>query len=875
MTLAIGSRLGAYEILNLLGAGGMGEVYRARDSRLEREVAVKLVSPSLSSDPDALARFEREARLIASLNHPNVAVIYGIEGEGADRILVLELVEGETLAERIAAGPVAIAEALEIGRQIAAAAHEKGVVHRDLKPANVRITREGRVKVLDFGLAKSVSSEALDSGSLTRATDSSTQPGSILGTPAYMSPEQARGKPIDRRTDLWSLGCVLYEALTGRRAFPGETASDSIAAILERDPDWAALPPETPESVRRLLRRCLEKDANRRIRDASDARLEIEAGLTLSSGSGASDTASRSRPPSRLASLLRPITSLLGGRAVRSDSPPPVSRLRLSQVTFAEGIEGFPAWSPDGSRLAFSREVGPVRLIVVKNLSTGEERDVTASSSDDVQPGWSADGRKLLFVRSREPGRHLEPADVFGEYGGTDVWSIDLAGGRETRLIEKAANPSVSPDGRRIAVDASWAGPRRLWIVDERGRNPEQATSDQSEAVAHVRPRWSPDGRSLVFQNIERTRFDVRVVELGSKKLSWVTHDHLQDICPVWSPSGEFLYFSSYRSGGLNIWRVPVGSEGSPRGPLQQLTTGAGQDVEPAISSDGRRLAFSILKQNANLWRLPVSPDSGRPTGPPEKVLASTREDSRGAWSADARKIAFNSDRSGEMNVWILDLADGSLRQATRGAGGDFQARFSPDGREVVFFSSRSGSADIWSTDIATAKLKRLTRGDSIDVNPAFSPDGRSIAFMSDQGGRLEVWIMDASGGNRRRLTDLGVMGHFLAWTRDGASIVFRSPSGPASYRISATGGEPQALPEVVGGAHMSLSPDGSRIMDVLAHKTLWVSPLEGGHPEKIFEFDDPDVRIDYPNWSPDGRWILFDRFRPQGADIWMMEDFE
>ncbi|HMF09992.1 MAG TPA: hypothetical protein VKJ00_12705, partial [Thermoanaerobaculia bacterium] len=266
----------------------------------------------------------------------------------------------------------------------------------------------------------------------------------------------------------------------------------------------------------------------------------------------------------------------------------------------------------------------------------------------------------------------------------------------------------------------------------------------------------------------------------------------------------------------------------------------------------------------------------GLPTGPPEKVVTSSREDSRGAWSRDMQRLAFNSDRAGEMNIWVARLEDGATRAVTEGPGGDFQPRFSPDGDRIVFFSTRSGNVDVWVAEVETRRARRLTRGASIDVNPIFSPDGTRIAYMSDREGRPEVWVMQADGSGARQLTQIGVMGHFLAWTPDGASILFRAASGATRvWKVAASGGDPVEHPEVVGGSHLSLSPDGTRVMDVLAHKTLWVSPLSGSGPEKVFEFEDPDVRIDYPMWSPDGRWVLFDRFRPQGGDIWMMEDFE
>jgi eukaryotic-like serine/threonine-protein kinase len=873
MALQSGTRLGSYEILAPLGAGGMGEVYRARDASLGREVAIKILPSGLAADTESLARFEREARLLASLNHPGIATIHGIErGEGGP-FLVLELVEGETLGERLTAGPLPVPEALKVCRQIAdalAAAHDRGVVHRDLKPANVKITPEGRVRVLDFGLAKGAAPFSGSGNSLspTVGADTATKTGMILGTPAYMSPEQARGKPVDKRADVWSFGCVLYETLTGRRAFDGETASDCIAAILEHEPDWKALPAATPNAAKQVLRRCLEKDANRRLRDLGDAALEIEAALATPDA--------RSAGPSRgLSSLLRPLTSLFSSarpaeRAAERTPP------RLSQLTFDEKIEQFPAWSPDGTRIVFSREAGPVRRLFVRDVASGAERAVADDRFDNIQASWSLDGGTILFARSQEPGRKLEPRDVFGQYDGADIWALEVESGRATKLIENAANPSWSPDGKQIAVDASWAGPRRIWMADRRGRNPQQATSDTSEAVVHVRPRWSPDGKRLVFQNIERTKFDIRVVDLASQQLSWITNDHVQDICPVWSPSGSFLYFSSYRSGGLNIWRVSVGADGSPSGALQQLTSGAGQDVEAAISRDGRRLAFTILKQNADLWRLPVAPESGRVTGPPEKLITSSREDSRGSWSADGQSLAFNTDRSGEMNIWIRGPGQEPPKAVTRGSGGDYQPRFSPDGRQIAFFSSRAGNPSVWTADIESGRLRRLTTGSSIDVNPAFSPDGSGIAFMSDRSGRLEVWWMKADGSSPRQLTEVGVMGHFLVWTPDGGAILFRCPSGkPRTLQVGLTGGEPQELAEVIGGAHMSLSPDGSRVMDVLAHKALWVSPLDSGQPERVFEFEDPDVRIDYPLWSPDGRWVLFDRFRPQGGDVWVMEGFK
>ena len=353
---------------------------------------------------------------------------------------------------------------------------------------------------------------------------------------------------------------------------------------------------------------------------------------------------------------------------------------------------------------------------------------------------------------------------------------LDLDTKKESKLIEKAFNPDISGDGKRIAVDASWAGPRRIWSVDRLGQNPQQLTSDSSEGINHVRPRWSPDGARIAFQNIERTKFDVKVADVAGGRQTWVTNDAVQDLNPVWSASGHYIYFSSYRGGGINIWRAMMSQTALVAGPPQQMTNGAGQDVEISISPDGKRLAFSILPpQNADIWRLPVSPSTGQPSGEPREVITTTREDSRGAWSPDGTMLAFNSDRTGEMNIWLHYLETGQSRQLTKGEGGDFQANWSPDGKKIVFFSSRAGTADIWGVDIESGELTRLTETDSVNVNPFFSPDGKLIAYNSDQTGRPELWIMNADGSEPRQLSSSGVMGHFMRWSKNSREIVFRS----------------------------------------------------------------------------------------------------
>ena len=852
----------------------MGEVYRARDTTLQREVALKFLPPAIEGDPEQLARFQREARLLASLNHPNIGAIHGFEEIDGLHFLVLELVPGMTLEAMLARGPLDRGTALRIMAQVAEAleaAHNTGIAHRDLKPGNIMVTGDGKVKVLDFGLAKALEQGALpESATMT----SNTIPGHILGTPAYMSPERLRGEPADKRADIWAFGCTLYEALSGARPFAGRTTADMLASVLDREPQWDTLPASTPPELQRVLRHCLDKDPGRRLRDAGDLRLQLEDAQAAALPRG------KAGSPWLIPALLIAIVAvivmagLFVWRGAESSLPHPV----LSQVTFAEGIEEYPAWSPDGKQIAYVAQAGQARKIFRKALASGQDVQVTHGDYDELQPAWSPDGRYILFIRARQPGQKLQPGDVFGQFDDADVWRSELASGQESKLIENAFNPAYSFDGKHIAVDASWAGPRRIWIVDSEGHNPQQATTDTSEEVTHVAPQWSPDGNRIVFQNIARTKFDIRVVNLASKQMGWITNDFFENLRPAWAPSGKYIYFSSaYRGGGWNIWRARVSSDGNLSGPLQQVTTGSGQDVELAISSDGTRMAFAILRQNADIWRLPVSPETGMATGEPEQVIGTTREDSRGAWSPDQSAIAFNSDRGGDMNIWVYSLKDGSTRQVTAGRGGDFQANWSPDGKRIAFFSSRSGTPNIWVADVATGQLTQLTKNSGININPFFSPDGSRIAYQSDRSGRNELWVMNSDGIGQHRLTNTGTGGHFMRWTNSGDAIIFRCLCGGklATMKISANGGEAQPFVEQMGGSHMSFSPDRSRMMDVVGHKVLWVTPVQGAPPQKVFEFPDPSVRIDYPVWSPDGKWVLFDRLKPQGGDIWMMEGFE
>jgi eukaryotic-like serine/threonine-protein kinase len=840
--LAPGTRIGSYEIVAQLGAGGMGVVYRARDVRLGRDVAIKLLPEKSVSDSGAIARFRLEAQAASALNHPHILTIYDV-GETDEspprRYIAMEYIAGETLRAHIARRRD-VAETLELLIQIGeglAKAHEADIVHRDLKPDNIMVTADGYAKILDFGLAKLTDARrGVDPDGTTQVAPV-TEEGVAVGTPQYMSPEQLTGAPVDHRSDIFAFGAVAYEALTGRRAFSGAMLAETVHKIASVDPPpLRSIDERIPPDLQRVVSRCLAKQPAARYGAMRDAVAELR----------------------RVRDRMR--------------APAPHFR-RLTQLTFARAIEQFPALSPDGRQLVFSREIGRVRKLILSEPAESSERQLTRGNFDDTQPAWSPDGRTLLFVRAIDEGERFEPADVFGRYIGGNIWHLDVESGKEMRLIDDAYNPDWSRDGTRIAFDASWSGPRRIWIADARGRNAQQVTTDDSEAISHVRPRWSPDGTKIVFQNIEVTRSDIRVVDVASRAAKSITDDFVLDVYPVWSFDGASIFFSSYRTGGINIWNIPVDLDGTPAGPMQQITAGPGHDVDLDVPRSDGRLVFAILKQNAELWRLPVDPATGDAAGPPEQVMAASRENTRGAWSPDGSRIAFGSDRGGEMNLWLLTLRDGKTRRLTSGPGGDYQPNWSPDGRSLVFFSARAGAIDIWRYDFDGEVLTRLTGGEGININPFFSPDGQHVAFMSDRDGRMEVFVMNGDGSGVRQVTSCGAMGHFVRWTADSTRVIFRCPSTKKTMSVSIDGGEPEPTAEVIGGAHMSLSPDHAAIMDVLGHRTLWCSPLDGRPPRKVFEFDDPESRIDYPVWSPDGRWILFDRFLPQGGDVWAVEE--
>jgi Tol biopolymer transport system component len=852
----------------------MAVVYRARDLRHNRTVAIKVLRPDVAA-AIGTDRFLREIQFAARLFHPHILML--IDSGTANGLLyyVMPYVDGESLRDRINRDiRLSVDNAVTVAKQCAAAltyAHEQGIVHRDIKPENI-LFEAGHAVIADFGIARAL--EVAGGERLTRT-------GVTLGTPAYVSPEQAAGEQdVGPAADIYALGLVLYECLVGHPPFHGGSAQSIVARhVTELPTPVSQLRPETPAHVANTIDRALRKNPAERFASAADFAAALAPPLLEA-------TSRRSRAATF--ALAGAILLLVGLSAYLLLRPAQVQRdgdmnalapgaaHRLTQLTFADGVEQWPTWSPDGKRVAFVGESAQFRKIFVRDTGNDEDRQITTGTQDDIQPSWSADGSRLAFVRARQPNGKLEPTDINGWYNeGGDVWLVDVTTARVGRIVEDAFGPSFSPSGDRLAFDAAWSGARRIWISDAAGRNARPITTDSSEAVVHSEATWSPDGRLIAFRRIEKAASDIGVVDVATQQLHWVTRDNVLDMNPIWSPSGDALYFSSARGGGINIWRISVSARGAPTGQPQQLTTGAGDDITPAPSPDGTRLTFSVRGFDSDVWRLPVDPVTGRPRGAAEAVSRTTRVESRGSWSPDMARIAFNSDRRGDMNLWVRDLASGAEQQLTRGPGGDYQANWSPDGRAIAFFSARSGNADIWSVPATGGAPVQLTTDRATDTNPFYSPDGKSIAFMSDRRGRLEVWLMNADGTSQRPVSDLRAYGgHFIAWAADGRSVVVpvETVGERKIVQVSLADGTTTEFPPILSGGHMSWSPNHRSIMDVRGHRDLWVYPLDGRAAYKVFDFGTSEVRIDYPVWSPDGRWVLFDRAQPSGGDVWMLE---
>ena len=865
MAFTPGTRLGVYEITAPIGEGGMGQVFRARDTKLDRDVAIKILPEAFAHEVDRLARFQREAKTLASLNHPNIAAIYGVEESGGITALVMELVEGKDLSQLIAHGAIPIDEAVPIAKQIAEAleaAHEQGIIHRDLKPANIKIRPDGRAKVLDFGLAKALIAETASASvdNTPTLTAHATKMGMIIGTAAYMSPEQARGKPVDKRSDIWAFGCVLYEALTGRRVFAGETVTDIITAVVKNEPEWSALPSDTPAHIRTLLLRCLQKDPRRRLRDIGDARLELE------DPTAHPPAVARVRP-SRASRLLWFVagsfvasTFLVGIRQLGRGQEHPARVVELHKFTASVGLEESPVFSADGRSIAFVAPANGHRQIWVQLLAGGTALQLTRDAIDHLQPRWTLDSAAVVYF--------IASAGGAGE--GT-LWEVPALGGPPRRIATATSGGDLSHDGKRLAVFQLDAGRTVLSIIMRDGSSATRTTT-LPVGFIYLNPRWSPDDRWIAFQRSDPAEFNHYVAVIpakGGEPRDIARGDALGGL--AWTPDGSGVVYSSSQGSTvlypptMNLRMAPLNGGGD-----QQLTFGDDSFVQPDIDASGV-LTVSRVKSVSNLWKIPVT---GAPAENARTATRITRQTSAAqvpSLSPDENEIVYLSDNGGHGNLWIAATDGSEVRQLT--FEGDAKVSigvpvWSPTAGTISFIMSRGGTGIQWLINRDGSGLRQFVTG----LWPHWSPDGRWLYHVVARDNTYIIQKTSPDGGEPITVRTDDVVAPMLG--RDG-TLFFASPTrrtnGPWEWNLRKARPETAAaidlvkvsgsrIPVRMSAFNPTLSPDEKWLAQPLidgAATNLWLISAADGSMRRITDFGDRAVVIARRvSWSRDSRFI-------------------
>jgi serine/threonine protein kinase len=844
-----GTRLGPYEITAPLGAGGMGEVFRARDTRLARDVAVKVLPARLAADAEALARFEREAKAVAALSHPNILSIFDFGKADGIAYAVTELLEGESLRERLRPGALPMRKAAECAIQIAhglAAAHDKGIVHRDLKPENVFVSRDGHVKILDFGLARQAATAAAggESGSPTEAHQ--TEPGSVLGTVGYMSPEQVRGQPVDHRSDIFSLGSVLFEMATGGPAFKRDTAAETMTAILREDP--LELPEPASRSARlapgleRTLRHCLEKSPEERFQSARDLAYDLEA-LSGSTRSGASAAAGAPRTRFRVAPAAAAAAALallgLGFGLGRSSGSAPHRTASFTQLTFQAAALSHASVSPEGQSFVFVKQDGGDLDIHLQRVGGANAINLTAdSSADDTEPAFSPDGSQIAFRSERDGG---------------GLFLMGATGESVRRLTDEGYDPAWSPEGREVAYSIERLG--TFWPYGRSGtgalRVVTVATGEKRrlspEGQDAVQPSWSPHGQRIAFWGLRPGgRRDLWTVARSGDAASVValTDDSDLDWNPVWSPDGRSLCFASDRGGTLGVWRLEVDeASGRASGPPQPLPVPFPTAGYLSFTRDGRRLLLAGAFGTDTIQRLAFDPARAEVQGDPKLVIASSLRIFYVAASADGSRVAFTS--GGRREELFTLSADGSgLRQLTDDAFKDRGPIFLPDGKRLLLYSTRSGQYEAWSMNLDGSGATQLTRtqGDEI-VNPVLSPDGSRFALMrgTGRGGGAGAALarLDPTQPTKIELLSPPEGGGFIeyvSWSHDGKHLAgaLRRPSGQRKLAIYTVASGAYRVFDVDAATNLTLWVNGDRTLLYLRSGSLYALDVATGREHEV-----------------------------------------
>jgi Tol biopolymer transport system component len=826
MTLAAGTRLGSYEVVAQIGAGGMGEVYQAHDTQLGREVAIKVLPANFVNDPERLSRFQREARMLAALNHANIATIYGLEQSGGVTCLVMELVPGETLAERVKAGPLPMEEALKIAEQIAEAleaAHEKSIIHRDLKPANVKVTPEGKVKVLDFGLAKAFAGDATseDIGNSPTLSRAATMQGVILGTAAYMSPEQARGKAVDKRTDIWAFGCVLYELLTGKQTFHGEDVTDILAAVVRAEPDWQALPAATPMKVRDLLRHCLQKDKRLRLRDAGDAQIEIQEALAAPAIMAALTTAPATRGwrerAAWAAALVFIVTTIAFaiGFVLRAPKPPQPMRLSAEIGADANLYIEFGAstiLSPDGTRLALvATGSDQKQRIYIRSLDQLQAA-VLSGTENARDPFFSPDGQWIGFFAdsklkkiSVQGGAAVTLCDVTNDRGGSwgddgsivftpdnrgTLFKVSPAGGTPQPLatLDKQTSentqrwPQVLPGSKTVLFTSSDTG-GTVGAFDDADIVTYSTASGQRKKLLHggFYARYLPSGQVVYMHEgtLFAVPFDLKRLEVTGQPAPI-----LEGVLTVplyagaqfsFSETGSLAYVPG-RSGGVNVSIYWMDREGK----FTPLRETPGDYRNPALSPDGKRLALDIGDaKRRDIWVYEWERDALT------RMTFAGEANAYPVWTPDGKRIVYSSrEKSGAYNLWWI-RADGAgaAQRLTESKNPQYALSWRPDGKFLAFHEiNPSTGVDVMTMPIEGDEKSGWKPGEPkpfvnsvfTEAEPAFSPDGRWIAYVSNESGSYEVYVRPFPGPGGKWQVSTGA-GTYPKWSRNGKDLFYRT----------------------------------------------------------------------------------------------------
>jgi serine/threonine protein kinase/Tol biopolymer transport system component len=832
LPLQSGTRVGGYEIAAPLGAGGMGEVYRARDTRLGRDVAIKILSPRIAADRDAVLRFEREARALATLNHPNIAAIYDVIETAGQPALVLELVDGQTLADRIAATrPLSLDEALDYAKQIAEAldvAHEAGIVHRDLKPGNIKITDDGRIKVLDFGLAKAIAAASGESSGADLAnsptiTVHGTGQGVILGTAAYMSPEQARGKRIDKRTDIWAFGCVLYEMLTSRAAFAGETTSDVLAAIIERAPDLSLLPPATPPHVRRIIERCLEKDPKRRARDIADVRVDFDR---------VSVTETRPRR-SLLVPALATIAAIAGIASVvlwrsrpEPGAAPPTIELAITPPPghTLEPVQASP--SPDGRYVAFvARDEKRVDAIFVRSLDAAASRRIDGTDGATTPPVWSPDGRSIAFLA-----------------GG--VWKrVAINGGPPISIVANVQANLGASWGAGDVFLLSPANRTSLFKVPIGGGKLQPVTTLNTDSEnSHRWPMVLPDGRHYLFTVRSDTpdRLGIKLGALDSTEVRSLVNVASQGL---YAQPGWLLFETPDQVLMAQPLDPATWTLGGPARPIVGPVRYTGSSFRGSfdVSLDGSVLTYLAAPRSAST--LEWFDRTGKPLGRigPERDYRSVR------LSRDGRLITLElpDPQVGTRDVWLMDAATQSLSRLTTNPATDWRGVISPDGKTVAYASDRAGPSSIFRTSLAAPGHDELVlRVPEAGVFPTdWSADGSHVFAMVDDvsGAPRRFLMVPANGGSAVPLVDAGQQRLIMPRVSpDGSRLAYSSSDGgPLELYVASFRDRTRVLVWSGGGSNPVWGRDGNELFFVNAGAELMRATFSGGNlsgrPQMLF----------------------------------------